>query len=107
MMLVEDTAMTTLANVAGAGGGQRPAEDRELIPADSPLAKYISVNKAYCYGEPRFVGTRVPIQILFDHLREGDGLEVFVQDFPPVTREQAVGVVDLAAMGMLEGLRRL
>jgi len=80
---------------------------RELIPADSVLAPYISVNPARMHGEPCFCGSRVPIQHLFDHLRAGDSLQVFLEGFPPVTREQAVGVIDLAARGLLEGLRQL
>lgn len=82
-------------------------EERELIPTDSPLAPYISVDKGRLHGEPCFKGSRVPIQTLFDHLRAGDGLDVFLTDFPPVTREQVVAVLDLAAFGLLEGLRNL
>jgi uncharacterized protein (DUF433 family) len=59
------------------------------------------------HGEPCFSGSRVPIQHLFDHLRAGDALELFLEGFPPVTREQAIGVIDLAARGLLEGLRQL
>ena len=81
--------------------------DADLLPADSPLSQYIWVNKARMSGEPCFKGSRVPIQTLFDHLRAGDPMEVFLEDFPPVTREQAVAVVDLAAMGLLTGLRLL
>ena len=81
--------------------------DRELIPQDSLLAPYISVNPARMHGEPCFRDSRVPIQHLFDHLRAGDPLDVFLEDFPPVTREQAVAVIDLAARGLLEGLRQL
>ena len=93
-------AINTLQNA-----GSR--QERELIPGDSPLAPYVSVNPARMHGEPCFVGSRVPIQHLFDHLRAGDSLEIFLQDFPPVTRQQAVAVIDLAARGLLEGLRQL
>jgi uncharacterized protein (DUF433 family) len=82
-------------------------EDREVIPADSPLARYISVNPARMSGEPVFAGTRVPVQALFDHLRAGDSFEVFLEGFEGVSREQVVGVVDLASRGLLEGLRHL
>ena len=88
-----------------ADAGQR--QDRELIPADSALAPFISVNPARMHGEPCFVGSRVPIQHLFDHLRAGDTLDVFLEDFPPVTRQQVVVVIDLAARGLLDGLRQL
>jgi uncharacterized protein (DUF433 family) len=82
-------------------------EDRELIPADSLLAPYISVNPAKMHGEPCFPNTRIPIQHLFDHLRAGDGLGEFLEGFPSVSRDQAVAVIDLAARGLLEGLRQL
>ncbi len=47
-------------------------------------------------GTPVFVGTRVPVKILFDYLEAGDGLEVFLDEFPSVTREQAVAALELA-----------
>jgi uncharacterized protein (DUF433 family) len=47
-------------------------------------------------GTPVFVGTRVPVKILFDYLEAGDSLEVFLDAFPSVTREQAVGALKLA-----------
>ena len=43
-----------------------------------------------------FVGTRVPVKILFDYLEAGDSLEVFLDEFPSVTREQAVAALELA-----------
>jgi len=43
-----------------------------------------------------FVGTRVPVKILFDYLEAGDSLEVFLEEFPSVTREQAVAALELA-----------
>jgi uncharacterized protein (DUF433 family) len=47
-------------------------------------------------GTPVFIGTRVPVQSLIDHLRAGDSLEVFLQDFPSVRREQAESALELA-----------
>jgi len=47
-------------------------------------------------GTPVFVGTRVPVKILFDYLEAGDSLEVFLDAFPSVTREQAVAALELA-----------
>ena len=38
-------------------------------------------------GTPVFVGTRVPVRILFEHLEAGDSLAVFLEDFPSVSRE--------------------
>ena len=47
-------------------------------------------------GTPVFAGTRVPIKILFDYLEAGDSLEVFLDEFPSVTRAQAVAAPELA-----------
>ncbi|HEY4612672.1 MAG TPA: DUF433 domain-containing protein [Bacteroidota bacterium] len=41
-------------------------------------------------GTPVFRGTRVPIQNLFDYLEGGETLDEFLDDFPSVTREQAL-----------------
>ena len=56
-------------------------------------------------GKPVFKGTRVPIRSLFDHLKAGDGLEVFLDDFPGVSREHVEAVLDLAQRGLLNGVR--
>lgn len=86
---------------------QGPRADRELIPPDSPLSPYVSVNPARLSGEPVFRGTRVPVQTLFDHLAAGDSLDEFLDGFEGVTRQQASAVLGLASLGLLEGLRRL
>ena len=45
-------------------------------------------------GTPVFVGTRVPVQTLFDYLEEGDSLDEFLDDFPAVSREHAIKVLE-------------
>ncbi len=47
-------------------------------------------------GTPVFAGTRVPVKILFDYLEAGDSLEVFLDEFPSVSRKQAVAALELA-----------
>ena len=47
-------------------------------------------------GELVFVGTRVPLYNLFDYLEAGDSLEEFLEQFPSVTREQAIAALELA-----------
>ena len=47
-------------------------------------------------GTPVFIGTRVPVKTLYDYLEAGDPLDEFLNDFPSVTREQAVAALDLA-----------
>ena len=47
-------------------------------------------------GTPVFVGTRVPLATLLDYLEAGQPLSEFLEDFPSVTREQAVAALELA-----------
>jgi uncharacterized protein (DUF433 family) len=47
-------------------------------------------------GTVVFAGTRVPLKNLIDYLEAGDSLEEFLEDFPSVTREQAVAALELA-----------
>ena len=52
-------------------------------------------------GDPVFVGTRVPVRTLLDYIEGGDSLEVFLENFPSVTREQAVAFLEYAARAAL------
>ena len=52
-------------------------------------------------GTPVFIGTRVPIRIIFEHLEAGDSLEVFLEDFPSVSRELAIQVLEDAKMALM------
>ena len=47
-------------------------------------------------GTPVFVGTRVPMRTLLDYLEAGDSLEVFLDHFPSVSREQTIAALELA-----------
>jgi uncharacterized protein (DUF433 family) len=47
-------------------------------------------------GKPVFVGTRVPVKSLFDHLEAGDSIDEFLESFPSVSRAQAVAALELA-----------
>ncbi len=51
-------------------------------------------------GEPVFVGIRVPLRNLFDYLEAGDSLEIFLDAFPAVSKEQAVAALELAKEAM-------
>jgi uncharacterized protein (DUF433 family) len=47
-------------------------------------------------GATVFSGTRVPLKNLIDYLEAGDSIEQFLDDFPSVSREQAVAALELA-----------
>ncbi len=55
----------------------------------------IEVDLEKMSGTPCFAGTRVPVTHLFDYLAAGDSLDEFLTDFPTVTREQVLGILDL------------
>jgi len=56
-------------------------------------------------GTPVFVGTRVPVQSVFDYLEGGETLDEFLRQFPSVRREQAIAALDLARDSLLAGAR--
>jgi uncharacterized protein (DUF433 family) len=56
-------------------------------------------------GTPVFVGTRVPLQTLLDYLEANQPLGEFLDDFPTVTREQAVAALEQAKEALLARAR--
>jgi uncharacterized protein (DUF433 family) len=56
-------------------------------------------------GVPVFVGTRVPLRALFDYLTGGHPLSDFLDDFPSVSRDQAVKALRLAAQSLVADAR--
>ncbi len=54
----------------------------------------ISIDREIMSGVPVFAGTRVPVSALLDNLEVGVSLDEFLENFPTVTREQAVSVLD-------------
>jgi len=54
-------------------------------------------------GTPVFVGTRVPLKNLIDYLAAGDSLDLFLDDFPSVTRQQAVATLEVARDILIAG----
>jgi uncharacterized protein (DUF433 family) len=60
------------------------------------IATLISSDKEVLGGKHVFAGTRVPVETLFDHLEAGVSLNEFLDDFPTVSREQAIAILDVA-----------
>lgn len=56
----------------------------------------INVDPEIMSGVPVFAGTRVPVQNLFDYIEGGEDLSEFLDDFPSVTIENAVAVLEMA-----------
>lgn len=56
-------------------------------------------------GAPVFAGTRVPVKALLDYLEAGHSLNEFLDDFPSVTRGQAVAALEEAKRALVSGAR--
>lgn len=57
-------------------------------------------------GEPVFVGTRVPARNLLDWIAGGHTIDEFVDNFPSVSRDQAVAFLEEAGEALLSGIER-
>jgi uncharacterized protein (DUF433 family) len=65
------------------------------------IEELIERNPGKMSGTPVFSGTRVPIKHLFDYLEGGESLEEFLDQFPTVSREQAVAVLSASRESLL------
>ena len=61
----------------------------------------IEVNPNKMSGVPVFAGTRVPVGHLFEYLEKGETVTEFLRQFPSVTHEQALGVLELSKESLL------
>jgi uncharacterized protein (DUF433 family) len=57
-------------------------------------------------GQPVFRGTRVPFQVLLDYLEGGDTLDEFLEQYPGVTRSQAIAALEEAKALVLARFRK-
>lgn len=65
------------------------------------MENIIEINQKKLGGTPCFNGTRVPIRNLFDYLEEGESIEDFLEDFPPISFQQVESVLELAKQSLL------
>ncbi|NNV54750.1 DUF433 domain-containing protein [Limnovirga soli] len=56
----------------------------------------INIDPEILGGTPVFFGTRVPIKNLFDYLETGDSIEIFLEDFESVSRNQVIRVLEIS-----------
>jgi len=62
-------------------------------------------NPAILGGEPVFRGTRVPFKALTDYLEHEPSLSEFLEDFPSVTREDAIAALEEARISLTAALK--
>jgi uncharacterized protein (DUF433 family) len=61
----------------------------------------VSIDPEVMSGSPVFVGTRVLIQSLFDYIEGGETLSEFLDDFPSVSKEAALAVLEMAKRSLI------
>ena len=65
----------------------------------------VETNPEILDGLPVFAGTRVPVQTLIDYLEGSKRLDDFLEDFPTVSRAQAIAALDIARHFMITHAR--
>jgi uncharacterized protein (DUF433 family) len=59
------------------------------------IANLITISPEIQSGTPVFSKTRVPIKILFDYLKSGDTIDEFLTDYPSVTKNHVIKILNL------------
>jgi len=60
----------------------------------------VCIDREIMSGTPVFVGTRTPIQTLFDYLEGGESLEEFLEDYPSVSKQAAIEILEMAKQSL-------
>ena len=68
-------------------------------------AGVVETDPEILHGVPVFTGTRVPVQALIDYLESGDRLDDFLEDFPTVSRAQAIAALQIARDSLIAHAR--
>ncbi len=64
----------------------------------------ITVDRNVMSGTPVFRGTRVPVRTLFDYIADGNNIDEFLDNFPTVTKEQVLKLLDLITTTWIIGV---
>ena len=73
-----------------------------VIEQNEILALPITIDQEILSGTPVFRGTRVPVDALLSNLELGVSLDEFLENFPSVTREQALQVLEFSRNTILK-----
>lgn len=89
-------AMHTVSRQAGVFAAEDLDYYALAIRYNSAMNTVINRNPNILGGTPVFMGTRVPVESLFDYLRNGHTIDYFLEQFPSVRREQLEALLDEA-----------
>jgi uncharacterized protein (DUF433 family) len=65
-------------------------------------SQLVSIDNDRMGGTPVFAGTRVPITFFFDYLESGETVDEFLFNFPTVTRDQAIQLLEIAKTMLIQ-----
>ena len=74
----------------------------DIRPISLPDGSVVHSDPEIMGGTPVFVGTRVPVQTLIDHLEGGYTVDGFLEQFPTVRREQVTRFLEQATLALLD-----
>lgn len=72
-----------------------------VVAVEEPSQPVVHSDPEIMSGEPVFVGTRVPLNAMFDYLEGNHSLDEFLDDFPSVDRGQALAALHIARWAVL------
>ena len=58
------------------------------------MVAIVKSDKQILGGTPCFAGTRVPVKSLFDYLEDGYTVDSFIEQFPTISRDQVIGLLE-------------
>ena len=67
-----------------------------VIEAEELASLPITIDPDVLGGTPVFRGTRVPIDALLNNLEAGVSIDEFLENFPPVSREQILQLFEFS-----------
>ena len=60
--------------------------------------KIINIDPDILSGTPVFDGTRIPVEILFDHLESGLTIDDFLKEYPSIKKSQVIQVLEMVRL---------
>ena len=62
------------------------------------MIERITVNPKICHGQACIRGTRIPVYQILRMLANGDTIEVLLEEYPTLKRDDIIACVDYAAL---------
>lgn len=71
------------------------------------VSKWVVENPNILGGRPVFIGSRVPVEVLFENLEDGLSLEEILEDYPTIPRDAAIALLEASKMEVVASAPRV